>query len=309
MNEAPALVGIGAVFIDDIVLPTGQTFMGQLGGGVVHALMGAALWGEQRPGIVAVAGQGLPEAARARLERCFDTTGLHTLPIPQIRAWQVFEEDGTRRELYRVRETEPFTQGAGPEHLPPRYRRSQGYYLLQGFEGIRAWREVLPGLVLWEPLQQAMTPGSRGALRKVLRECRIDLISPNLAEARTIYGDLPPEALVNALLDDGAQAVALRLGRHGSLAASQQTDGCLHIPAFPVQQITDQTGAGNTYCGGLLQGILQGQSLEKSAMMAAVAASFCIEQVGVLDISQVSQEERDRRYTQLSITYQRRQPF
>jgi hypothetical protein len=42
--DKPRMIGIGAVFIDDIVLPSGQTYMGQLGGGVVHALMGAAVW-------------------------------------------------------------------------------------------------------------------------------------------------------------------------------------------------------------------------------------------------------------------------
>ena len=212
----PRLVGIGAVFIDDIVLPTGQTFMGQLGGGVVHALMGAAVWGE-RPGIVAVTGQGLPEVARQRLERHFDTAGLHQLPIPQMRAWQIFEEDGTRRELYRVRDIAPFTQGAAPAYLPSRYRSSAAFYLLQGFEGIRHWRTALPGMILWEPLQQVMTSGSREQLRVVFQDCPIEVVSPNLAEARAVYGDLPPDDLMKALFDDGANIVALRMGEQGSL--------------------------------------------------------------------------------------------
>src|SRR5690606_18658695 len=126
----PHMVGVGAVFIDDIVLPTGQTYMGQLGGGVVHALMGAAVWGE-RPGISAIIGSGLPEAALARLKQALDTRGLVTLDIPQIRAWQIFEEDGTRRELYRVSNIVPFITGTQPEQLPAAYRNSRGFYLLQ----------------------------------------------------------------------------------------------------------------------------------------------------------------------------------
>ncbi len=294
---APRLAGIGAVFIDDIVLPTGQTFMGQLGGGVVHALMGAALWGE-RPGIIAVTGEGLPEAARARLEQHFDTTGLYPLPLPQMRAWQIFEFDGTRRELYRVCETEPFTRGAQPEHLPDSYRRSQGFYLLQGFEGMSAWRAVLPGLVLWEPLQQVMLPGSRAALRSVLQTWQIDIISPNLVEARAVYGDLSPDQIIDALFDDGAHTVALRMGADGSLAANRRTGERWQIGAIPAR-LTDQTGAGNTYCGGLLQGLLQGRGLAEAAARGAVAASFGIEQIGVLDITQVNLQERDRRLNEL----------
>ena len=105
--DKPRMIGIGAVFIDDIVLPSGQTYMGQLGGGVVHALMGAAVWGE-RPGINAIIGSGLSDEALTRLEQYFDTRGLIQVNIPQIRAWQLFEENGTRRELYRVANKRPF---------------------------------------------------------------------------------------------------------------------------------------------------------------------------------------------------------
>lgn len=294
----PRLVGIGAVFIDDIVLPTGQTFMGQLGGGVVHALMGAALWGE-RPGIVAVTGQGLPESARERLERHFDTAGLRQLPLPQMRAWQIFEEDGTRRELYRVRDIEPFTQGASPEHLPAHYRNSAGFYLLQGFEGIRAWRAALTGFILWEPLQQVMLPGSRDRLRATLQSCRIDVISPNLTEAQAVYGNLSPDNLLKALFEDGARIVTLRMGEQGSLVGSCDDSRWHHIPAYPVQSITDQTGAGNTYCGGFLQGLLQGKDLTEAAAMGAASASFCLEHIGVLDIANLNVQDRDWRFNHL----------
>lgn len=295
--STPRLIGIGAVFIDDIVLPTGQTFMGQLGGGVVHALMGAAVW-DERPGIVAVTGDGLPEAARDRLEQHFDTTGLHRLTLPQMRAWQIFEDDGTRRELYRVSEIEPFTRGAQPEHLPALYRQSQGFYLLQDFEGMRDWRAVLPGIVLWEPLQQVMLPGRRAALRSVLHAGHIDIISPNLAEARAVYGDLSPDDLISALFEDGAFIVALRMGALGSYIANRETGERWQVGTVPTT-ITDQTGAGNTYCGGFLQGILQGCGLAEAAARGAVSASFSIEQVGVLDVSRLSRTERDWRLNQL----------
>lgn len=291
------MVGVGAVFIDDIVLPSGQTYMARLGGGVVHALMGAALWGE-KPGIVAPIGQGLPEDSADKLHHYCDTQGLYELPIPQIRAWQLFEEDGTRRELYRVKETTPFIRGAQPENMPEAYASSQGFYLLQGFEGIRAWRRVLYGFVLWEPLQQVMLPENREAMRDVLGTCRIDLVSPNLVEAQTVYGHLTPDELVDAMLADGAQRVALRMGERGSLIADQRGERA-YLPAVQVSQVNDQTGAGNTYCGGLLWGLLAGKRLREAAAAGAVSASFCLEQVGVLDPAAVDIAERDRRYHEL----------
>ncbi|MEP6989069.1 MAG: PfkB family carbohydrate kinase, partial [Chloroflexota bacterium] len=250
--QSPSLVGVGAVFIDDIVLPSGQTYMARLGGGVVHALMGASIW-DERPGIVATVGQGLPDASSQVLHQHLDTRGLVQLDIPQIRAWQLFEEDGTRRELYRVKETLPFIRGAQPEHFPDVYAESQGFYLLQGTEEIRRWRNALKGFVLWEPLQQIMTNENAASIRAVLHDCPIDVISPNLVEAQAVYGDRSPDELVDVMLDDGAQCVALRMGALGSIVGDQ--DGNRHhIGAVAINSIVDQTGAGNTYCGGLLAG-------------------------------------------------------
>lgn len=295
--HSPRIVGVGSVFIDDIVLPSGQTYMARLGGGVVHALMGASIWNE-RPGIVATVGQGLPDESSEKLHQHLDTRGLVELDIPQIRAWQLFEEDGTRRELYRVKETLPFIRGAQPEHFPAEYAQSDGFYLLQGTDEIRRWRETLSGFILWEPLQQIMTPENATAIRDVLHNCQIDVISPNLVEAEAIYGKQSPEDLVNAILTDGAQCVALRMGALGSIVANQ--DGKRHhIEAVNVSHIVDQTGAGNTYCGGLLAGLIQGKSLYEAGAMAAVSASYCLEQVGVLDPTLVQPDDRNRRYDQI----------
>jgi sugar/nucleoside kinase (ribokinase family) len=296
-QSTPRLVGVGAVFIDDIVLPTGQTYMAQLGGGVVHALMGAALWGE-RPGINAIIGSGLPDEALDRLEKSLDTTGLIRLGIPQIRAWQLFEEDGTRRELYRVKEVEPFIRGAQPPDLPAQYDGSQGFYLLQGFEEVRAWCTATKGIVLWEPLQQIMIPGNRETIRAILQDCPINIISPNLQEAEAVYGQISPAEIVNGLFEDGARGVALRMGEQGSIVAECDKSERCYIPAVPVKQVVDQTGAGNTYCGGLLWGLVDGKTLDEAGAAGAVAASFCIEGVGVVNPEKIDLAERDRRFSE-----------
>jgi sugar/nucleoside kinase (ribokinase family) len=289
-NPVPRVVGIGAVFIDDIVLPDGATHMAQLGGGVVHALMGAALW-DERPGIVALAGHDLPPAIIHRLNAALDTQGLRYLDIPQIRAWQIFETDGTRRELYRVKVIDPFIQGAQPHHMPPDYHQSEGYYLLQDFDGIQRWCQTLTGLILWEPLQQIMQPGNRSKVRECLQDGAITIISPNLTEAQTVYGTHKPTDLVNIMLDDGAQIAALRMGANGSLVANHNEQR--HIPAIRIEPIVDQTGAGNAYCGALLVGLTRGRTLLEAGIMGAVAASFCIKHIGPLDPDKITKAERD----------------
>jgi sugar/nucleoside kinase (ribokinase family) len=294
----PELVGIGSVFIDDIVLPDGRTYMAQMGGGVVHAMMGAAVWGVQ-PGLLAVIGNDLPAAIRGCLEAYCDTSGLIELPIPQMRAWQLFEHNGRRREIYRVEDVEPFFRGPSPEQITAAYGASRGHYLLQDFDGIRRWAPHLSGMILWEPLQQCMVTGQREAMRQVLRDCGITCISPNLLEASAVYGTDEPDALVSLMLEDGAAYVALRMGEMGSLVASRQRGERVYMPALNVPFIVDQTGAGNTYCGALLWGLLHTeQELRKAAAYAAVSASFCIETIGALLPATVSLAARAQRLQQ-----------
>lgn len=294
-DPAPFLVGIGAVFIDDIVLPGDRVYRDYLGGGVIHGLLGAAVWGE-RPGLVAVAGRDLPETALGVLRQAFDLRGLHRLDLPQIRAWQYFDAEGNRSETYQVKVTAPFILGAQPEHYPAAYAGSQAHYVLQGFEGIRTWREKLGGFILWEPLQQVMLPENREVMRETLQGGGIDLVSPNLLEACLVYGDLPPEELVTAMFADGAPMVALRMGAAGSLIASRETGERQFIASVSVNKVVDQTGAGNAYCGALTAGIGRGKSLREAGAMAAVSASYCIERVGVIAIETVIREERNHRY-------------
>lgn len=294
----PAIVGVGSIFIDDIVLPDGRTHMGQLGGGTVHALMGAALWGE-RPGLSAYAGEGLPSAVEAQLARHLDLRGLVRLDQPQIRAWQLFEADGTRTEVHRVAQTAPFVSGAQPGDLPDAYRRSPAFYLLQTFDGIRPWLDAVPGLKLWEPNALTMHASQRDNMREILSSGALAVVSPNLPEARAVYGLYDPDDLIAAMLDDGAPAVALRMGAAGSLVATRDAPQPRRVAAVPVAQIVDQTGAGNTYCGGLLVGLQRGCDVFEAALLGAVSASFCIETVGVLDPDACPPAERDRRLAHL----------
>lgn len=290
------IVGIGGIFIDDIVLPDGITHMGQLGGAVIHALMGAALWANPnmvKPGLLGFAGAGFPDDAENLLNTYLDTSGLIRLALPQARAWQVFEHDGTRRELHRVKNITPFVRGPQPADMIDGYHEAQGYYLLQDFEGIRAWSDVLSGVIFWEPSQLVMLPENADVFRRTLHDVHIDVVSPNLIEAKHIYGDLSPDALVDAMLTDGAEIVALRMGEHGSLVAS--TSERFTIPAIAVPHIVDQTGAGNTYCGAMLLGMLDGKDLKEAATMGAVAASFNLETMGVMIPDGKKWSKRDSR--------------
>ncbi len=290
----PAYICVGGIIVDDIVLPNGETRMEVLGGGVSHAAAGMAIW-DVRPGIFASAGYDLPARARARLERDFDTQGIQWLDLPQARAWQLFEWDGRRTEIFRVELAQPFLNLPGPEHLPPTYRHAKGVYVLQDGDRIPPWRRAFPDAVLfWEPPQAYMTAQNADEFRATLS--LVDIVSPNALEAGQVYGLDDPAALVQAMLDDGAHVVALRRGAAGSLLGMRGLEGTIAVPPVPVPEIVDQTGAGNTYCGAFLVGWCETQKLQRAGCYGAVAASFALEVTGVADPPPNKAEIRAQRY-------------
>ncbi len=290
----PTLVSAGGVFIDDIVFPDGRTEMAVLGGASTHAAAGMRLWGE-RAGIIACVGTGFPPDAWTRLGRLFDLQGIVPLDIPQARSWQIFEWNGHRTEVFRVETIVPFVRDPQPEQVPPSLRTAKGIHVLRIGADVPGWRAIYPdACLLWEPQQIYMSAANADDFRSRLP--LVDMVSPNIVEARAVYGFDDPERLVRQMIADGAPTAVLRMGEHGSLIAARDRDALIPIPAVPVPEIVDQTGAGNTYCGGFLAGWLQTGDLKLAGAYGAVAASFALEVIGVADIEAPDTlEKRDAR--------------
>lgn len=293
-SVAPAYVCVGGIIIDDIVFPNGETRMEVLGGGVVHAAAGVKIW-DQQAGLVACAGKDLPASARRRLERDFDIQGMIWLDLPQARAWQLFEWDGKRTEVFRVDVLHPYIYEPGPERVPDVYLEAKGVHLLRDAICLPGWRARFPkATLLWEPLQQYMLPENAAEFRASLP--LIDIVSPNWLEAQNVYGFEDPAKLVRAMLDDGAQIAVLRMGEQGSIAGRRGQADLVVVPTVPVPELVDQTGAGNTYCGGFLVGWTETKDLMQAACRGAVAASFALEVTGVADPPPHVAAVRDERY-------------
>ena len=72
--------------------------------------------------------------------------------------------------------------------------------------------------------------------------------------------------------------VAVTRGAAGSELHS--SDGVITVPAAPVADVVDPTGAGDAYIAGLLAGLRSGASLEVAGRIGSVAASFVVEARG-----------------------------
>ena len=275
---APEYLAIGSVIIDDIVYPDGRTSMGVLGGGGAHAAYGIAFCGE-KPGLVALVGEDLPGDIRARLESDFDCAGLVWTPHPQVRGWQIFEWNGIRNEIFRVEVIEPFMFAPPADSPDIPFESPSGFTLLRAPEHVASWRARFPdAALLWEPVRVFMLSADQEAFARGLAHA--DIVSPNLHEAQTMYRLEDELEIMRLMLAEGAKAAALRMGEAGSLVARRGQREAHYIPAVAVKDVVDQTGAGNTYCGGFLVGFCREGDVALAGCYGAAASSFTLEQIG-----------------------------
>ncbi len=290
-------VSIGNVIIDDIVLPDGVTHMGVLGGGGTHAIVGMRIWTDEIGFVAAVGSDLLPECREALEAYNIDLSGIVLRSGYQTaRAWQIFEWDERRFELFRTDFDDFIRRSPQLEEMPKDYWQAKGFHLLSDARGGEA--EVVDALkrqgnpiVLWEPPPLIVTPEGRDMAREILP--RVDIFSPNLREATALCETSDVEAIMDTLIDWGTEIVSLRMGIQGS-AVRQRGKQTVRIPIVPTEVI-DVTGAGNAYCGGFLVGYVETGDVRMAAMCGAVSASFAIEQFGIPHITAETEQEARRR--------------
>jgi sugar/nucleoside kinase (ribokinase family) len=295
--QSPDFVTYCGLIVDDIVLPDGRTFFNTLGGGGTHAVAGMRVWAD-RLGYFAAIGSDFSPEHRAQLERLgIDLRGLiEREGAPTARAWQLFEPDERRIEVFRTSEDDFYRLEARFDELPADYLTARGYHLSHGTLAdmaalVTRLRRVNPtACLVWEP-SPLHSAGSGEAFRPVLAQ--VDAFSPDVSEARAITGQSELQAMIGTLLDWGARFVALRMGARGSLVATA-TGECHTIPAVPVT-VVDTTGAGNAYAGGLLVALAHGDAAAEAGAKAAVSASFAIEQFGIRNFDERTRQIAEER--------------
>jgi sugar/nucleoside kinase (ribokinase family) len=273
-----------SIIIDDLVFPDGRTQMGVLGGSGPQTAFGMKLWVDE-VGLVGGVGHNFPPEAWAWLAAmAIDTAGVRRYPHQEtLRAWQIFEWDGRRMQVWRSQgQAIPDQLALRYDDLPESYRTAQGFHYgihpdhpnLAVAHSLRN-NGVIVGI---EPFKHADRPLTDEQLHAMVTAA--PLFSPNLYEVETMIGPADPLTQVHRLAAAGAEVIGLRMGEAGSLVHRADTGETWQIPACPVT-VVDACGAGNAYCGGFLVGWVQTGDLRLAGLYGAVSASFLVEQVGL----------------------------
>jgi len=140
--------------------------------------------------------------------------------------------------------------------------------------------------------------------KSLLELCkRIDILILNDGEARQLTGKASLIQAGREIRSWGPPYVVIKKGEHGSLLFSNQT--IYMAPAFPLEEVFDPTGAGDTFAGGFIGYInsqknrLNDRVLHQALFYGTVMASFNVEKFSLERLKTVKKSDISRRLARL----------
>lgn len=134
-------------------------------------------------------------------------------------------------------------------------------------------------------------------LRRTLRQ--VDVLLVNDAEARELSGEWNLVKAARAIRAMGPGTLVVKKGEHGVVMFGE--DGSFAAPAYPLEEVFDPTGAGDTFAGGFLgylagAGELSDGVLRRAVVMGSALASLCVEAFSLERLLTLTRAEIDERY-------------
>ena len=292
-----SLLVIGTLAYDSVETATDRR-TDVLGGSATYFAAAASSFGPLD--LVGVVGRDFKQEHLDFLaRRRVDTSGLEITGGETFRWSGRYESDwNTRRTLATHLNV---LQDFDPK-IPERGRKAQYLFLANGEPRVqhKALDQVEKPRFVMADTMNLWIEIAKEPLLHLLR--RVDAIVLNEEEARMLTGERSLLRAAGAVLGLGPRYVILKKGEHGAFLLSK--DVHFSIPAYPVENVVDPTGAGDSFAGGFMgylaaQGNHEPATLRKAMLFGTVTASFCVEAFGVEGLSTRSRTDVDARYDEL----------
>src|SRR5688500_13523123 len=285
---------VGSVAFDTIHNHLG-THPRILGGSATFAALAGSFFAPVR--LVGVVGKDWPESASQMLRsKGIDLEGLEVQDGATFHWEGRYSPDLTSRESLC---TELNVFAAFHPKIPQKFRATP--FVMLGNIHPDLQSEVLdqierPRLVVADTMNFWIT-GQPAALAKML--ARVDLLVINEEEARQLSGVHAISKVARKLLEMGPRIVVIKRGEYGAMIFAK--DEAFSAPAYPVDEVVDPTGAGDTFAGGMLgyiaqQGEASPATLRRAVIYGSALASFCVEGIGVDRLQKVTRDELEARF-------------
>jgi len=288
-----SILVVGSVALDTVLTPLEEK-IDLLGGSATYFAAAASYFAPVR--IVGAVGEDFQMNQLEFLkERSVDLGGL------QIRSGRTFRWTGRYGDDPNDRETIDLQYGvfAGFSPLLPDDYGASEYIFLANINPelqLRVLQQITaPKLIMADTIDHWIER-RRGVLLEVLKG--VHAVTLNDTEAKKLAGEDNLIRASKAILKMGPEIVIIKKGEHGALMVTG--DSLFALPACPVENVCDPTGAGDSFAGGFMgylhrTGDLTEESLRKAVACGTVMASFVVERFSVDGIRSLSQEDIERR--------------
>ena len=130
---------------------------------------------------------------------------------------------------------------------------------------------------------------------------KTDVITINDEEARQLSGEYSLVKAAKKIHTMGPKYVIIKKGEHGALLFHDSK--VFAIPALPLEEVFDPTGAGDTFAGGFAaylakKGKTDFETMKSALIVGSAMASFTVEKFGTERIEEVSESDMFARLRQ-----------
>jgi sugar/nucleoside kinase (ribokinase family) len=289
-----SLLIVGTIAMDNIETPAGKV-VDEIGGSAAYAALAASF--SVPTALVAIVGNDFPQDTLDRLAaRGADLAGVKVGDGPSFRWSGRYHENMNNRDTLDT-QLNVLTQFK-PE-LPEKYRDIEHVFLgnIDPELQMSVLKQLRRRKLVACDTMNFWLDSARPALLKLLAE--IDLLIVNDEEARQLSGEHNLVRAAHAIRRMGPKLLLIKRGEYGVLGFEE--DSIFAMPAYPLEEVFDPTGAGDTFAGGCLgyltkRGTMSAGALRRGIAQGSVMASLVVERFGMRRLWEVSAADIEARY-------------
>jgi sugar/nucleoside kinase (ribokinase family) len=287
------LLVVGSIALDSIFTPFGETADALGGSAVYFSVAGSILHPVQ---VVGVIGSDYPKEELQQLaSRGIDWSGVEQAQGESFRWKGKYSYDLQSRETL---ETRLGVFANFQPRLPPSFRTAR--FLFLGNIDPELQLGVLeqvqrPELVVCDTMNYWIQR-KKPALMQLLSS--IDVLMVNDSEARELSGDWNIHRAGRWILNHGPKRVVIKQGEHGALLIEPKRT--FYVPAYPLENVFDPTGAGDAFAGGFMAYLARTRSVaednvRRAMVYGAAMGSYAVEQFGIRGFERVTLADLEQR--------------
>ena len=298
-----SILVVGSVAIDNIETPFGKAD-NVLGGSAVYIAVASSYFTTPVRLVGVVGGDYPKEAIDFLNERGIDLEGLEVVKEGKTFRWSgKYHYDLNNRDTLSLNLN--VFEKFDPK-IPESYKKTK-YICLGNIDPILQ-RRVLeqvekPKLVVGDTMNFWIETMPE-ELKKTIP--LFDAFILNDSEARLLAGESNLLRAARKIKEMGVKTLIVKKGEHGALLFHE--DQIFSAPAYPLENIFDPTGAGDTFAAGFTAWLaktddLSHENFKRAVIYGSTMASFCVEKIsvdGLRDLSYLKIQDRFREFKELS---------